>query len=248
MRASSKIYVRVGASQIGRRAENQDAIFLGSSAGPSSAILVCCDGIGSLPDAGNCAQTECDAAARTVLRYLRGAGAPHTIRSSDALNIAHRLSNLRLKGVVRTSGTTLALSIVHGRRILVVWAGDTRAYLLDAGGLLRQLTTDHHDNDGRITQSILGTGEVQGGMSTYFEILDRPPVALFLTTDGVHESCSGSELRRFVFDCIERRIAGKPEFSKELEQFLGVNIHDNFSMALWYRMLSPSTLKKFAQQ
>lgn len=244
MDATRGAYKVVTASEIGLRRENQDSVAAAFLRSRGTAIAICCDGIGSLPDAGDCARAACRSALHRLRRYLAEYCLKRSIKEADAGALRHRLSTLALKGIPPQSGTTIALGVMQGKRVIVAWAGDSRVYVVQNDGCLRQLTADDHDASGSITNFVLGTGAVE--LRTCYTLFSVPPVAMFATSDGVHESCTIDELRRFVLHCVEAGIVDNARFRKKLEEFLGQNISDNYSMVLWYRALSPKVLQSFA--
>ena len=104
-------------------------------------------------------------------------------------------STLRVRGtMVRDFPTTAAIALMHGAQdgmtLDLIWAGDSRVYLLDAGGLA-QLTEDDLDgedalsnltHDGALTNVIAADGRYT--LHHRRMTLTRPAV-VFAATDGV---------------------------------------------------------------
>jgi len=61
----------------------------------------------------------------------------------------------------QTSGSTVVMLLVSGRHAVVMWAGDSRCYLL-RGGEIRQLTTDHTQIELFIAKGLLTRAEAVG--------------------------------------------------------------------------------------
>jgi serine/threonine protein phosphatase PrpC len=205
-------------------------------------LLVACDGIGSRPDASACARGVGRAALEHAVRFLKRRNSTRALGPSDATKLAKRLRNLKVTGVKEGSGTTFVLSLFDHKRhragysLVTLWAGDSRAYLLDSSGGLHQLTSDHQSDERRITRFYDGLGRVRGGdVDASFYEVSSAPRAICLTTDGVHERCSPNELREFMLYCITRKPRTEPQLSHYLTGFLARNIGDNYSMSLMYK-------------
>lgn len=76
-------------------------------------------------------------------------------RAADAAQ--RRLCGIRAAAPV---GTTLAALLIHGERFAVVWAGDSRVYLLREN-VLKQLTHDHSLVQELVDQGTLGAEEAR---------------------------------------------------------------------------------------
>ena len=61
----------------------------------------------------------------------------------------------------QTSGSTVVMLLTHGRHAVVMWAGDSRCYLL-RDGRLRQVTTDHTQIELFIAKGLLTRAEAAG--------------------------------------------------------------------------------------
>lgn len=61
----------------------------------------------------------------------------------------------------QTSGSTVVMLLASGRHAVVMWAGDSRCYLM-RGGQLRQVTTDHTQIELFIAKGLLTRAEAAG--------------------------------------------------------------------------------------
>ncbi|MET9956937.1 MerR family transcriptional regulator [Streptomyces sp. NPDC006339] len=143
------------------RAVQQDA----AHAGPR--LLAVADGYGP----------EGERAARSALAALAsvappaGSAARTVVRAGDVLNALEdgvRDANDAVAGL-SGSGTTLTAALLAGNRLALAHVGDSRAYLLREGTLVR-LTRDH-----TVVQALVDAGEVDPA-----EAADRPDRALLL--------------------------------------------------------------------
>ncbi|MFF5975139.1 MerR family transcriptional regulator [Streptomyces sp. NPDC012769] len=141
------------------RAVQQDA----AHAGPQ--LLAVADGYG--PE-GERAATS----ALTALEAVpRSAGSSGAARAGDVLNALEdgvRGANDAVAGL-SGSGTTLTVALLAGNRLALAHVGDSRAYLLRDGVLVR-LTRDH-----TVVQALVDAGELDPA-----EAADRPDRALLL--------------------------------------------------------------------
>jgi protein phosphatase len=83
----------------------------------------------------------------------------------DGVEEAVRNVNDRLFAVAnahnQTSGSTVVVLLIHGRHAVVIWAGDSRCYLL-RDGRMRQVTTDHTQIELFIAKGLLTRAEAAG--------------------------------------------------------------------------------------
>ncbi|RLC89867.1 MAG: serine/threonine-protein phosphatase [Chloroflexi bacterium] len=143
-------------TDIGRsRGHNEDSllVFLGEqeSAGavPLFGLFILADGMGGHQAGELASALACRAVASHLLSqvYLptlssleRGATQPSLNEVLiEAIMGANRVVNQTLPG----SGTTLTCAMVFGKRLFIGHVGDSRAYLRQANGEIRQLTRDH---------------------------------------------------------------------------------------------------------
>lgn len=202
--------------------------------------LVACDGVGSRPNSSVCARAVGEAALRRVRLHLQHRPPGNVLSPRDAEQLKQQLQTLTLNHVSPTSATTFVMILFDHRRtrsgynLIVLWAGDSRIHLLDMAGQTQQLTTDHHDEDGRLTAYFSGDGRVLGTLDTRHYVVEGSPLAICATTDGVHEHCQPQELCEFLLYCVQHQVRGEEQFSAWLSGFLNENISDNYSAALLY--------------
>ena len=239
-------WVELSVTNRGLRASNDDFVadykWRGKKHGRVT-LLIACDGIGSRPESAACAAAVGKAALDAALKFLRRRRSSLALNTQDAARLADRLQSLDVRNVPPASGTTLVLLLFDHKRskdgytIITLWAGDSRAYLIDSKGLFRQLTSDHQTDERRITRLIDGTGKARGGrVETDICKVALAPRAVCLTTDGVHEGRRSHELHQFLLYCLERRPRTEAQLSQFLTGFLDRNIKDNYSMSLMYRV------------
>jgi hypothetical protein len=163
--------------------------------------------------------------------------------------LVKRLQKVDVSGAPEQSATTMALALFDltprhaGYNVLAIWAGDSRVYAVNEVGNLWRLTSDHHSinpDDGKksICSFFRGDGLVVGKLEGRHYVLPTCPAVICVSSDGVHERCRAEELRHFLLYCVDQRIAGENELRKELRDFLGRNVGDNFSLALVYRRMT----------
>jgi serine/threonine protein phosphatase PrpC len=150
------------------RTENQDAAY----AGPR--LLAVADGFGERGDAASsraihALRTLDDVEAGDLLNVLQ-----------DAVDRAHQA----VGEIGAESGTTLTAMLWTGSELGLVHIGDSRAYLLRAGGLF-QITHDH-----TLVQSMLDEGRI-----TPQEAESHPQRTLLVQALGVGETSPEPELR-----------------------------------------------------
>ena len=151
-------------------------------------------------------------------------------------------STLRVRGtMVRDFPTTAAIALMHGAQdgmtLDLIWAGDSRVYLLDAGGLA-QLTEDDLDgedalsnltHDGALTNVIAADGRYT--LHHRRMTISRPAV-IFAATDGVF----GYIRTPMEFEWLLLRVlcdADTPAaFSARLKEILSEVAGDDFTLAL----------------
>lgn len=215
-------------------------------------VLVACDGVASRPEGGACSSAVGEAAIESIQGYFKRRKSVLTLDAGDIESLGKSLLSLPVEAVSPQSATTLAVALVYprllGRRwaTLVFWAGDSRVYELDDSGTLHTLTKDHHDQEGRLTSYYGGDGKMKGTLSWVYRERSAPPSAVCVTTDGVHERCRPEEIRHFLLYCMSQQIDSDEQLSDELSEFLRLNISDNFSFVLYYRLVTEAHLRTVA--
>lgn len=130
------------------RDHNEDSLL----ALPEAGVWIVADGMGG-HEAGEVASGMITAAAATLGQPT---SAPDMLaRLIDRIEVAHRNirdHSIKLGGA--TIGSTVVALLCHDTEFAVVWAGDSRAYLL-RDGQLHQLSKDHTEAQELLSQGIL---------------------------------------------------------------------------------------------
>jgi len=139
------------------RKNNQDSVYTGTLKlhGVTAWLALVADGMGGAK-AGEQASRIASEVARAQIQHNRaGQTMPGDGEWQDLLRTAAREANRRVYEESRTDeerkgmGTTLTIALIVGERLHVASVGDSRAYLLNAGGVTEdgattaQLTSDH---------------------------------------------------------------------------------------------------------
>lgn len=179
----------------GTRDHNADATAIRITSDLAVAAIV--DGIGNSTKVAHAAQLAADVTARIAARYGGLAG----ILTAGALLADDDPDGPEPDAVALVAVADPDSTVIH-------WIGDCRAYGL-TGGILRQYTTDHtvgqqlrvnglpadvaedHDNWVRTTLS-------RAVVATVYEVVIPAERLVVLTTDGVHDSITGTELTALV--------------------------------------------------
>lgn len=241
----------------GRRDENEDIVrmeHVSSVAGKGALLFLACDGMGGLPHGKAAAAACADMAFPIAKRLLMEKG--HALFYRGAAETLRRA--LVDGGAPRGTGcggTTLVLLAFcldrfhDGYRLLLTWSGDSRAYVMQENAVLTCLTTDDHDEEGALTAYYdAGLGTFAGdGLHVREYGLPHLPLALGVTTDGLHTNCSPEEFRAF----LAWRLLGDltPE-ETAYGDFLEYNLSDNASCAFAMRrtMLPHAKLMTLVQE
>jgi serine/threonine protein phosphatase PrpC len=121
-----------GVTDRGRRHPiNEDAIGIAEAASPSGLVrlLVVCDGVSTASEAARASAAAVEAFTKTAL-VAAAAGddlAAIARRAADAAQDA--VLSIPYANTDNAPATTLVAALVRGRRAVIVWAGDSRAYL-----------------------------------------------------------------------------------------------------------------------
>ena len=247
-------WVRMKTTDPGKRLDNQDFVAISTVhlKRRRLSLAICCDGVGGRPGGRECAAAVGLAVQNETETYFVRRRSRKQIGMFDMHALVDRLGRLCLQSSDPESATTMLLVVFdhrpgnNGYHILVVWAGDSRAFLADKSGRFQPLTDDHHDDEGRITTFFSGDGQLNGKLSAKL-VFNPEPVALAATTDGIHGGCTTSELHFFLLGCVERMVTDENRLAEELKWFLGGNISDNFSIALIYKPLNHCQLAAIAR-
>jgi serine/threonine protein phosphatase PrpC len=208
-RLEVRIHARLaGVSDKGRQhARNED--FLALAAAADAEVLIVCDGVSSSQDPAAAAA----AAATAACTSLRHALHPQAEVNESLMAAAVAAAGAAVAAVPCRAGddkdppeTTLVAAVRRGRRLVLAWLGDSRAYFVGPSGA-RQLTEDHswvnevvaagvmsraqaeHSPQAHCITRTLGgpTGDDRPSLLT----LDIPDAAayLLLCTDGLWNCC-----------------------------------------------------------
>ena len=194
----NRICRMAGATDLGkRRTANQDALLWSEAEGWAAVA----DGMGGHPNG--------DVASATVLRVFGEAMRqwPRASTLHPRRSVAQRLRQAAVQanaelwkenegaGIFKRMGTTLCALRLHGDRVSIVHAGDSRIYEITPGGLyqqpeLRRLTQDHGEGGG--LDRALGLWE---GIPCDMDTLPVTRDALYLLcTDGLTNMVEDAEI------------------------------------------------------
>jgi PPM family protein phosphatase len=228
----------------GHRRSNQDAV-MSRGLPDGRHLLAVADGMGGLAEGERASRT-----ALTALLSSLSAGADLTQAAQEA-NAA-----VRLEGKGRSVGTTLVAALLDGPRAHVVNVGDSRAYHVDALGLL-QITQDHTMGEEARRKKAVGE-ELQArpsegdtpGASPWADALARFLGAgdtmepdtfgpldlevgdwLLLCSDGLHRVLSEEDMEAALRNLRDPEEAAKSLVAMALER----QTEDNVSVALVHR-------------
>jgi serine/threonine protein phosphatase PrpC len=238
------------ASSTGPRALNQDYV-----AGMSMKvgrrrfyILVACDGLGSVPGSEVCARQAGAAGKASVVQYAYNRRSSRSLSETEVPDFAKSIE----VGLGNLNGdanllTTFCVAFFERQALLCAWAGDTRAYILDPDArMVRAAVRDHHDVEGHLTRYVKGNGVIEGGLECNYLRFDSNMSAVCVLTDGVHGCCTERELNDFLLYVFTGNVKSDDNLLSALTNFLGQNIKDNFSIALFRSNLRPGLIKRLA--
>jgi PPM family protein phosphatase len=171
------------------RSRNEDALLVAGENG----VLAVCDGLGGHP-AGDVAS----AAAVESLRETAPKVGASAEALRDALHAAHAaVLAAAAEDPARTGmATTVVIASIGDGFARVAHVGDSRAYLLDPDGGLRQVTEDH-GMGGYITQAL----GLDRGVDPDVTEVDTPPGArLLLCSDGLSNMVDAADIGSLLGD------------------------------------------------
>jgi len=236
-------------SQTGRRSTNEDRALCevkeSSTVGENQIILAVADGMGGL-EAG-------EVASRTVhdqlIKMFRD-GLPGDLRqAAGRIDVCIKLCcrsiydwSQQKKGA--QVGTTVSGAVIIGNRCLVFNVGDSRTYVIQAGGI-KPLTKDHSADREAYEAGIIKKEEI--GKGTYSNALTRaigtdPDVKVDILTYELKKgdiifSCTDGLWGKVTDEDIWRLILGKSSMQKSLEALYKLayknESKDNISMAAY---------------
>ena len=235
-------------SEQGSRKANADAaVCLRKKRGRYSLFgLVLCDGIGTNSRSPEIASRVRRFVGDRVLalmdRMLRKHLSPEMEkRGGEAL-----LPKLPVGMQPPSEGSTVAVAISDGRKTWAFWAGDTRVYVQTLDGELVLLTEDDHDDDGRLTSYVCESADSLVAIRVRSRCWRRRIQALVATTDGVHGSCNRGELQAFIAWQLRNHALVFRNPGASMKVFLGENLDDNASMAIWWERGASNRLRRIA--
>jgi serine/threonine protein phosphatase PrpC len=149
------------------RERNEDSVAAaeGTSAAGSWSALVVCDGVSSSSHGEIASRTGADAALTALVDAAKGMTEASDDHLRDVLVGAITRAH---EAIMREpipdegrdpSGTTIVAALVINTKIAVGWAGDSRAYLVEEGGV-RLLTRDHSWINQALEAGVVKEGEV----------------------------------------------------------------------------------------
>jgi hypothetical protein len=235
-------------SEQGSRKANADtAVCLRKKRGRCSLVgLVLCDGIGTASRSPEIAAHVHHFVGDRVLalmdRMLRKHLSPEMEkRGGEAL-----LPKLPVGTLPSSEGSTVAAAISDGRKTWAFWAGDTRVYVQTLDGELVLLTEDDHDDDGRLTSYVCESADSLVAIRVRSRCWRGRIQAIAATTDGVHGSCSHDELQAFIAWQLRNHTLVSRNPGASMKVFLGDNLDDNASMAIWWERGAGNRLRRIA--
>ena len=184
------------------RAHNEDSLI----ARPQAGLWAVADGMGGLERGEWASATITDALAAASLASDFDVD---TSRVAEAIHAANTTIHVESEKAGKQMGSTVVALLVNGRRFAVLWAGDSRAYLL-RGGALHRLTRDHTQVQEMVDRGLLSADDAKrhpmshvlsraAGVEPGLEldaIADEAEVGdvFLLCSDGVHGVLSDAEI------------------------------------------------------
>jgi serine/threonine protein phosphatase PrpC len=176
-------------------------------------------------------------------------------RVADAVRVANAAILAEAERRGRQMGTTMVALLVQDQRFLVLWVGDSRAYLL-RDGAFAQLSRDHSQVQEMIDRGLMAPNHAIGHPMSHIlsraigvrEAIEvdrvegevRPGDVFLLCSDGLHGYVAQDEIR-------QRLGRGAPECALDelLDLTLAAGAPDNVTMiAVW---ASDPTMLSFTQ-
>ena len=217
-------------SRKGRRNDNQDFVGLccdGQDAMPGHVVAIA-DGVSF--SAGG--RTAAELAVRTFIEAHCQSSPTHGVARNAARALAAYNAWLHAAATaddrLRNACTTFTAMVLTGREAHVIHVGDTRAYLLHDGELVR-LTVDHTlqqaERDHVLLRAVGMEASVRADHSRHgLRVHDR----LLLCTDGVHASLADARLRAL----LQRRRSPGEDAAAIVDAALEAGSQDNVSCAV----------------
>lgn len=234
-------------SKKGKRNNNEDRIGYfddwSATKGPIC-VFIACDGVGGTSGGAECAE-EVVQAVYTKLQELISIYGLSIFKDSGSALLVSELTSLKVKSNISGATTLVALifgvaRLRNGYHCTAIWAGDSRAHIIDSKGQYLMLTKDHHDEEGRLTAAYVanGDGYCHGSLEIRHTVIPYYPLAFGVTTDGVHGKCVDVELCAFLAWCILQKGIDSDTFALATERFLAGNLSDNLSAIFLFRLVA----------
>jgi serine/threonine protein phosphatase PrpC len=234
--------VVLSSTNIGKRSSNDDRLktfLIQSSENNLIICLIACDGVGGISGGGLCAELLCNEVALKLNQIITIEGRRlFYYRNKEILK--NTISSIKLHDA-RIGASTLVVLVAdlnrfrNGYRFITLWAGDSRSHIIDNGLVYHCLTDDHHDNEKNLTSYYkLADDKFHGDVSCRFFSFVKMPLVFGVTTDGVHDKCTESELRFFLIYCLYKSVDSNEMLSEYLNVFLKENISDNLSASFYF--------------
>jgi len=250
-------FILLSSSNIGRCDINEDRLnsfIIVSKENDPIICFVLCDGVGSIQYGDLCAELLCNEISLKIHKLIEEEGRKlFYVRNRQKFKNYFNCLDIKACQEGASTLTILIANITRfkdGFRFLVLWAGDSRAHIIDHELNYHLLTDDHHDSEGRLTlyYDLLHNNFLGDPSCRYFSF-KRLPVAFGVTSDGVHEKCNEEELRLFLLWFLYKPTDSNDKFSEYLSRFLNVNISDNYSASFLFKKTGASMdrLKKILE-
>lgn len=235
------------ASDIGGRAEQQDAVAVLAAPDNARHLLLVADGLGGHPDGARASEQ-----AVAQARELWAGGAVSEQQAPDFLEALFRRTHAALRAHAdapgRTPGTTLVALYVDAQVAHWAHCGDSRLYQRENGRILRR-TRDHTPvqealEAGRIREQDMATDPRQNQLLQALGVVESPQVdhgsspvatgtAFLLCSDGFWENVAPSEMAAVLAEPdLEQALAGQVDLAAER----GGLQADNVTAAAWRRV------------
>ncbi len=163
----------------------------------------------------------------------------HYVREAFQIGAKYAKSNVKLRGsMVRNLPTTAAIAYVEdyteGELLHVIWAGDSRVYILDRNGLA-QLTVDDTDSDSAFdnisNDAVLNNVLSSDGNYTlhYKRFQLTQPSMLLVMTDGCHGYLATPMELEFMVEMSLLQSANLDQYKSNLRHLFGEFAGDDYT-------------------
>ena len=211
-----------GKTDVGlRRHENQDTFAL--EAHEKLLVAVVCDGMGGVEGGKIASAVAVETFMRDIRALLRGDMTAEQLRELSSFCVAQANTAVHQRAIedpaCQGMGTTLVSAVITPHTAIICNIGDSRAYLIRSGGIVR-ITHDHsvvqtlvengnitaeeartHPNRNLITRAL---GPEESTRCDVFEVGFSRGDRLLLCTDGLTVTATDAEICRAV--CVEKRV------------------------------------------